>query len=345
MKALVTGANGFLGSYIVKALVARGGYEVTAMTRRRDESLAGTNVRNVLGDVRNFDSVLEACRDQEVVFHTAAISGIWGPWKLFHGTNTIGTRNVVEAADQTDVKRLVYTSSPSVTFTGEHQMNENESAPYAKDFLCNYPHSKALAEKYVLEANEDSSLMTCALRPHLIWGPGDRHLIPRMIERARAKKLRRVGDGTNQIDTIYVENAAIAHVQAAEAMQPGSPVCGSAYFLSQDDPVNCWGFINEILESAGLPKVKESISFYWAYRLGYAMEMWHEVRNLPGEPRMTRFLAAQLAKSHYFDISRAKRDFGYYPRISMSEGMKRLSLSLGTGGSEIVAATAENSGL
>ncbi len=344
MKALVTGANGFLGSYIVKELVSRG-HEVSALTRRKDERLVGSNVRNILGDIRNFDSVLEACREQEVVFHTAAISGIWGPWKLFHGTNTIGTRNVVEAAIQSKVRRLVYTSSPSVTFNGEHQLNENESAPYPKKFLCHYPHSKALAEKYVLQANDEQELMTCALRPHLIWGPGDRHLIPRMIERARAKQLRRVGDGTNQIDTIYVENAAIAHIQAAEAMGPDSPVCGSAYFLSQDDPVNCWGFINEILENAGLPPVRDSISYFWAYRIGYALETWHDIRNLPGEPRMTRFLAAQLAKSHYFDISRAKRDFGYYPRVSMAEGMKRLSKSLGMGGANRAASTVETSGL
>jgi nucleoside-diphosphate-sugar epimerase len=141
--------------------------------------------------------------------------------------------------------------------------------------------------------------------------------------------LRRVGDGTNQIDTIYVENAALAHIQAAEAMKPGSPVCGSAYFLSQDDPVNCWGWINDVLALGGLPRIKQSISYYWAYRIGYALETYHELFNLESEPRMTRFLAAQLAKSHYFDISRAKRDFGYYPKVSMAEGMKRLAESFG----------------
>ena len=180
-----------------------------------------------------FDRVFEACSNQDLVFHTAAISGIWGPWKQFHGTNTIGTRNVVEACLQHQIKRLIYTSSPSVTFDGHHQNNTDESAPYAKDWLCHYPHSKALAEKYVLEANDDEELMTCALRPHLIWGPGDHHLIPRLIQRAKSNQLRRVGDGSNLIDTIFVENAAIAHIQAAEALEAGSPVCGSAYFLSQ----------------------------------------------------------------------------------------------------------------
>ena len=327
MKALVTGANGFLGSHIVNQLVERG-YEVTAMTRRREDALSVAGLNHVHGDVRSFDNVLEACRGKDVVFHTAAISGIWGPWKLFHGTNTIGTRNVVEACRQTRVPKLVYTSSPSVTFDGEHQLNVNETAPYPRKWLCHYPHSKALAEQCVLEADDHKELMTCALRPHLIWGPGDRHLIPRLIKRAKAKQLRRVGDGTNQVDTIYVDNAAMAHIQAAEAMEPGSPVCGSAYFLSQDDPVNCWGWINDVLGLAGLPRIRQSISYYWAYRLGYGLETTYELCNWEKEPRMTRFLAAQLAKSHYFDITRAKEDFGYFPRVSNAEGMKRLGEAL-----------------
>lgn len=307
-------------------LVERG-HDVTAMTRRRDDFLARLDVPQVLGDIRDMEAVSTACDGQEVVFHTAAISGIWGPWKLFHSTNTMGTKNVVEGCRKHRVNKLVYTSSPSVTFNGDHQVNMNESAPYPKKWLCHYPHSKMLAEKYVLEADE-SDLMTCALRPHLIWGPGDRHLIPRLLQRARSKKLRRVGDGTNQVDTIFVENAAEAHLMACEALEVGSPVCGNAYFLSQDDPVNCWAWINEILALAGIPRIKKSISYYWAYKLGQALELAHESMNIKTEPRMTRFLAAQLAKSHYFDISAAKKDFGYFPRVSNAEGMKRLAKSM-----------------
>ncbi len=327
MKALVTGANGFLGSYLVRHLLKQN-YEVTAMTRRRDEGLASLNVEMAHGDVRDFDSVLAACTGQDVVFHTAAISGIWGPWKRYYTTNTMGTRNVVDACIQTNVRRLIYTSSPSVTFNGQHQTNIDESAPYPKRWLCHYPHSKALAEQNVLNANDNFDLLTCALRPHLIWGPGDRHLIPRLIDRAKKKQLRRVGDGANLIDTIYVENAAEAHIQAAEALVENSPLCGQAYFISQDDPVNCWQWINEILQLAGVPRVRQSISFRWAYRLGYALESIHELMNKDSEPRMTRFLAAQLAKNHYFDISRAKRDFGYSPRVGNAEGMLRLKESL-----------------
>lgn len=327
MKALVTGANGFLGSHIVKMLVERGD-EVTTMTRRSFEFLHRLGVKESIGDIRTYEQVQAACEGQDVVFHTAAMAGVWGPWKLFHSTNTVGTKHVVEACREQKVPKLVFTSSPSVTFGGGHQINTDESAPYPKKWLCHYPHTKALAEQYVLDADDHRDLMTCALRPHLIWGPGDNHLVPRLIERAKSKKLRRVGDGTNQVDTIYVENAAEAHLMAADAMEPGSPVCGQAYFLSQGDPVNLWGWINEVLQMVGLPRVKKSISYYWADKLGYALEVAHEAFNLKTEPRMTRFLAAQLAKSHYFDISRAKQDFGYFPRVSNEEGMKRLAASL-----------------
>ncbi|MCH2182183.1 MAG: NAD-dependent epimerase/dehydratase family protein, partial [Mariniblastus sp.] len=173
--------------------------------------------------------------------------------------------------------------------------------------------------------NDRSGLLTCALRPHLIWGPRDRHLVPRLLARARSNKLLRVGDGNNRIDIIHVENAAQAHLQAASAMTPESPVCGRAYFLSQGEPVNCWDWIDELLGMAGLAPIKKSISFPTAYRLGAVMEGAYKVLNLGGEPRMTRFLAAQLAKNHYFDISLARQDFGFDPQVSTAAGMEELA--------------------
>ncbi|MEZ6094582.1 MAG: NAD-dependent epimerase/dehydratase family protein [Pirellulaceae bacterium] len=326
-RVLVTGANGFLGFNLVNRLLEHG-YQVRALVRGNNEALKSLGVEVVFGDLRNAETARMACKDMETVFHVAAVSGIWGTWKHYHSANTIATRLVVEACRERGVRKMVYTSSPSVTFDGSHQINVDESAPYAKKFLCHYPQSKALAERFVLDSNDEATLMTCALRPHLIWGPRDHHLIPRLIDRAKQNKLMRVGDGTNLVDNIYVDNAAVAHIQAAEAMRPGSPVCGSAYFLSQDEPVSCWDWINDILKLAGLPRIRKSISYRWAYRLGFMLETYHETFNISREPRMTRFLAAQLAKSHYFDISRAKRDFGYYPAVSIDEGMKRLESSL-----------------
>ena len=210
------------------------------------------------------------------------------------------------------------------TFDGCDQCGVEESAPYASRWLCHYPHSKALAEQAVLAANGTGDLLTCALRPHLIWGPRDRHLIPRLLERARSGQLRRVGDGTNLIDITYVENAAAAHLHAADALRPGSPVCGRAYFISQGEPVNCWQWIDEILALAGLPPVKRSISLSLAWNAGAVLEAFHRVFRPNTEPRMTRFLAAQLGRAHYFNIQRARNDFGYNPTISTAEGMRRL---------------------
>lgn len=327
MKALVTGANGFLGAALVRRLLDEG-QQVRALTRVRSTGLDGQRVESFHGDIRDIDMIESAFQGVDVVFHTAAVTGIWGPWKLFHSVNTVGTRNVVECCLRHQVPRLVYTSTPSVTFDGEHQINLNESAPYSSRWLCHYSHTKALAEQHVLDANDPSRLMTCALRPHLIWGPGDRHLIPRIIQRARLKQLRRVGDGTNQIDTTYIDNAVHAHWLAAKALEPAAEACGRAWFISQGEPVNCWGFINEILGLAGMPPVRDRISFYWAWRLGALLEGWHEMFSIQTEPRMTRFLAAQLAKSHYFDISRARQDIGYEPIVSLEQGMKRLAASI-----------------
>ncbi len=327
MHVLVTGAGGFLGRYLVRLLVARGDRVRTFAHGQYDEFKA-LGVESVRGDVRHANAVADACKDVDCVFHAAGVAGIWGPWRHFYGINTAGTRNVVDACVTHGVGRLVYTSSPSVTFDGGEQEGLDESAPYPRRWLCHYPHSKALAEQLVLEANGRERLFTCALRPHLIWGPGDRHLIPRLIQRARSGRLYRVGDGTNRVDMIYVENAADAHLQAADALTPGSPVCGSSYFISQGQPVNCWNWINQILRLAGLPPVERSVSFRTAWRVGRVLEAVYWIFRIRSEPRMTRFLAAQLSKSHYFDIRRARRDFGYEPRISTEEGMRRLAATI-----------------
>ena len=327
MNALVTGAGGFLGLYIVEKLVRRGD-SVRAFCRAAYPELDRLGVRTVHGDLRDGDAVAAACRGVDVVFHVAGFAGIGGPWKRYYEVNTLGTQHVVRGCREHGVSRLVYTSSPSVTFDGTDQRGVDESAPYPTRWLANYPHSKALAEQRVLQSNGRDGLLTCALRPHLIWGPRDRHLIPRLLARARAGRLRRVGDGSNRIDMVYVENAADAHLQAADALGPDSPVAGRAYFITQGEPVNCWDWINEILALVGLEPARKSISLGAAWRIGAVLEGVYALLRLRGEPPMTRFLASQLATSHYFDIARARADFGYQPRISTAEGMKRLAEAL-----------------
>ncbi len=327
MKALVTGARGFLGLYIVEQLVARGD-EVLALSRGPCQQLDALGVETVVADLQDAAAVTAACTNVDVVFHVAGVAGIWGPWAYFYGNNVRATVNIVAGCLEKNVGRLVYTSSPSVTFDGTPQRGVDESVPYPTEWLCHYPHSKALAEQHVLESNGRDGLLTCALRPPLIWGPRDRHLIPRLLERARRGQLRRVGDGRNRVDMVYVENAAEAHLQVADALLDGSPVAGRAYFISQGEPVNCWQWIDDILVLAGIEPVRRSISLGAARRVGAAMETVYVLLRLKSEPRMTRFLAAQLGLDHFFDISRARRDFGYQPRISTEEGMQRMGEEL-----------------
>ena len=324
VKVLVTGAGGFLGLYLVERLLAEG-HCVRCVCRGDYPELGALGVAVVRADLRNRQAVLDACRDIDVVYHAGGVTDLAGPWEYFRAINTEGTRHVIDGCLQHGVGRLVYTSTPSVTFDGTDQKGVDESAPYPNRWLCHYQHSKALAEQEVLAANGRGGLLTCALRPHLIWGPRDRHLVPQIIARARSGKLRRVGNGTNQIDTIYVQNAAWAHLRAAEVLTPGSPVAGRAYFISQGEPVNCWEWINRLLVLAQLPEVARSISFSAAWVAGLVFEgLWKTLR-FRGDPPMTRFLAAQLARSHYFDISRARCDFGYEPQVATDEGIRRLA--------------------
>jgi nucleoside-diphosphate-sugar epimerase len=325
LRTLVTGAGGFLGRYVVEQLIARGD-KVRAFARGDYPDLKRLGAEFVRGDVREEEQVNAACQGIDAVFHTAAKAGIWGRWDEFYAVNTIGTRNIIAACQAHDVPRLIFTSSPSVTFSETDQLGVDETAPYPTKWICHYPHTKALAEQEVLAANGVAGLRTCSLRPHLIWGPRDRHLVPRLIERAKQRKLMRVGDGSNLIDTIYVSNAAEAHLQAADALSQDSAVAGQAYFLSQGKPVNCWDWIGDLLALAGLPPLERSISLRKAWFAGQTLETCYRLLGIQSEPRMTRFLAAQLATSHYFDISKSRHDFGYQPSISTEEGMQRLAL-------------------
>lgn len=327
MRTLVTGAGGFLGLYVTEMLIARG-ETVRTLCRGDYPELHRLGVESILGDLRNLEKVHQACKGVDTIYHTAAISGLGEPWEKYYEINTLGTQNLLQAAQENHVRKFIFTSSPSVTFDGRPQSHVDESVPYPSRWLAYYPRSKAMAEKMVLEANGQGGILTCALRPHLIWGPRDKALIPRLIQRAKQGRLRRVGDGKNRVDMIYVENAARAHLLAADALKDGSPVAGKAYFLSQGEPVECWKWIDELLALHGLPPAKKKISLPAAMTAGWLLEKVWKMFRWESDPPMTRFLALQLAVDHYFDISRAQNDFGYIPEISTEEGMRRLRASL-----------------
>ena len=319
MKILVTGGGGFVGGYIVERLLARG-YAVRSIGRSPQPELVAKGVEVVCGDLTDATAVSAACEGVGAVFHVAARAGVWGSWESFYGPNVIGTRNVLSACRKWQVKRLVYTSTPSVVFNGDSIRGGDESLPYGKNWLCHYAETKALAEQEALAANSEK-LQVVALRPHLIFGPGDPHLLPRVVESVKAGRLRIVGDGSAKVDVSYVGNVADAHLDAFDALERGKGA-GQAYFISQGEPVDLWPWLNSILEGLGQPPLTQKIPLPLAYGIGALCEGAWKVLRRRTDPPITRFVAVELAKDHYFDIRKAQHVLGYQPRVPMNEALK-----------------------
>ncbi len=322
MKALVTGGGGFLGSYLVERLIQRGDH-VCVLGRHSYPQLETLGCQCIQGDIRDRSAVTKAVAGVDAVFHVAALAGIWGRWRDFYDINVLGTENVVMACQEHRVPKLVYTSTPSVIFGMENLEGVDESYPYPQKFFSYYSHTKAMAEQYVLAANGLHDVAVCALRPHLIWGPRDNHIIPMLILRARAHRLIQVGDGRNRVDITYIDNAVHAHLLAVDKLSRSSPLAGKAYFIGDHEAVNLWDWINTLLSQVGISGIKKSMSFKTAYRLGAILELLYRALPLPGEPRMTCFVAGQFALSHYFNMANARRDLGYHPLVTNDEGLER----------------------
>lgn len=318
MEVLVTGGAGFLGRYIVEALLADG-HRVHSFSRGEQSELALMGVTVHRGDLTDADAVHRVCQGKEAVFHVAAKAGIWGDRHSYFSINVTGTKNIIQACQAQGVSYLVHTSTPSVVFNRSAFQGEDESLPYGQRWLCAYAESKAEAEKAVLAA-QSNNLQVCALRPHLIFGPRDPHLLPRVIEAVRAKRLKVVGSGSNRVDVTFVKDAARAHINALAALQRGV-AGGKAYFISQGAAVFLWDWLNQILRELGLSELKERIPLPVAYSLGTMLEALWQILPLKGEPPLTRFAAVELAKDHYFDLSNAQSDLNYQPSYSMEDAL------------------------
>ncbi len=327
MNILVTGGGGFLGQALCRGLVERG-HMVSSFNRGHYPPLDALGVRQLRGDLADRDAVVAAAKGCEAIFHNAAKAGAWGSRDSYHRANVLGTDNVLAACRAHGIDRLVYTSTPSVTHRATHPVagGTADEVPYGEHVKAPYASTKILAEKAVLAAN-GATLATVALRPRLIWGPGDAQLLPRLAQRARAGRLRLVGDGSNLIDTTYIDNAAQAHFDAFDHLAPGAACAGRAYFISNGEPRPAREIVNALLAAAGAPPVTKTLPFGVAYAIGAACEAAWTLLPLAGEPPLTRFLAEQLATTHWYDMAPATRDFGYVPRVTIAEGLARLAAS------------------
>jgi len=318
--AMVTGGGGFLGKAIVNKLLEKQ-ISVTSFSRAFYPELEKKGVAQIQGDLVSKTDVETALDKMDVVFHVAAKPGIWGPYETFFQANVTGTRNVISACLKNKVKQLIYTSSPSVIFDEFDMENVDESVSYPEKYLAPYPETKAMAEKLVKNAVK-KGLNAIIIRPHLIWGPEDNHLVPGIIR--RAKSLKRVGRKDDLVDTIYVDNAADAHILAFEKLLENPSLSGNVYFVSQDEPVSKWAMANAFLDAAGYPPIKGHISAKTAYIAGSIFEVVYRLFQIKKDPPMTRFAAKELATSHWFNISKAKEELGYRPRVSTEQGLKKL---------------------
>jgi len=333
MKILVTGGGGFIGLALVKRLVSKG-YEVSTFSRKIYPQHFDLGVRVFQGDISNYEDVETALSGIDVVFHTAAKAGVWGPYEDFYAPNVIGTQNVISSCIACKVRKLIFTSSASVVFNGSDLLNADESTPYPRKPVSSYTATKAIAEQIVLEANSEK-LNTLALRPHLVWGPDDTQLITGILNRAGAGRLRRIGKKDYLIDTTFIENCIDAHVLAMDMMDKNPEVCGRAYFITNDEPVNAWDFINSVLISAGMTPVNGYFNETLAFIIAFLLEKIHKILCFKTEPILTRLIVHELCTHHWFNIKAAKELLGYSPQINIKTGMDLLRQSFLADNSEI----------
>lgn len=329
---LVTGASGFLGGALVEALVARG-HRVRTLQRTKGERLTRLeregHVENVLGPMDDREAVARAIEGMETVFHVAAKAGVWGSYDEYFRANVLGTRHVIDLARAVGVSRLIYTSSPSIVHAGGDQEGIDESVPISSRHATHYPATKGMAEREALAAHGSPTargvLSSVALRPHLIWGPGDTNIAPRMVERAKTGRLVLVGGGTKKIDATHIDSAVHAHLLAWERLAPDAACGGKAYFIAQGEPMPSRDLILGIVRAHGLDPAPRSIPLPVAKALGSAVELaWRAMRRVD-EPPLTRFLAEQLGTAHWYSLAAAERDLGYRAPITTAEGLAKLA--------------------
>ncbi|MGC5076662.1 NAD-dependent epimerase/dehydratase family protein [Agrococcus sp. DT81.2] len=321
MKVLVTGASGFLGRAVAAELVAAG-HEVRTLQRRPSQV---PGVTDALGSLTDPAAVAHAVAGVEGVVHLAAKVSLAGDPAEFRTVNVEGTRSLLEAAEQAGVSRFVQVSSPSVAHVGASLTGVGAEPASPEHARGDYARTKAEAELLAL-ARDSARMRVIAVRPHIVWGPGDTQLIERVVDRARRGRLPLLDGGTALIDTTYVDNAATGIVAA---LHRADVAHGNAYVITNGEPRPVGDLLAGICVAAGVPPPRFSVPAALGRAAGSLVERVWAIRPGADEPPMTRFLAEQLSTAHWFDQRDTRRDLAWQPTVSIDEGLRRLAAHYG----------------
>ena len=322
MKVLVTGTGSLLLGGIASELVRRGD-DVVCLQRRPSAFIGHQNAHEVLADIGDAEAVAAAAHGCDAIIHGAARVGVVGSQKEFYETNVTGTSNILQAAELHNISRLVFVSTPSVAHTGDSLIGAPAGEAEIGRSRSYYAESKAIAERTVLNARNEH-LAVMAVRPHLVWGPGDTQLVGRIVERAASGRLAFIGTGNALVDSTYIDNAISAHIAALDALHIGSACDGKAYVISNGEPRTVNELMRSMCESAGIAFEPRHVSLALGIRLGSLIErLWPLMRS--SEPPLTRFVAEQLGTAHWFDQRAVQQDLGWTPQVSLDEGFQRLT--------------------
>ena len=318
----MTGTGSLLLGGVASELLRRGD-EVVCLQRRPAAFMGHQNAHEVLADICNTDAVALAAKGCDAIIHGAARVGVVGSQKEFYDTNVLGTENILRAAEQQSISRLVFVSTPSVAHTGASLVGAPAGQAEIGRSRSYYAESKAIAERTVLNAR-NSQLAVVAIRPHLVWGPGDTQLVGRIVERAKSGRLAVVGTGNALVDSTYIDNAISAHIAALDALHIGSACDGKAYVVSNGEPRTVNELMRSMCESAGVPFEPRHLSLTLGIRLGSLVErLWPLMQS--SEPPITRFIAEQLGTAHWFDQRVVHNDLKWAPSVTLDEGFKQLT--------------------
>ncbi len=324
MKIIVSGGTGFLGSSLAQNL-SIAGHEVHTIGRKPASTGDTNKLIHHTFDLSKDMLPPSLLADTDIFFHIAAKAGVWGEYSEFHNANVVATEKILVACESANIPRLIYTSTPSVVFCGKSIVGGNESLQYGNTGFSPYAETKAIAEQKVLGAHSPGKIQTVALRPHLVWGENDPHLLPRVIARHKTGKLRIIGSGQNQVDLTHIENVTHAHICAMQEMIRNKNLGGKPYFIGQSEPVFLWKWLNQVFQSIDLPPLTKKLSFQNAFILGASLEKIWKILRIKQEPPMTRFVACQLAHDHWFSNQSAKQDLGYIPIKNMTDALREIN--------------------